>query len=158
MMAANDHPHVIAFPPLILAGALALSWGMGQVMPWQLLPPAFSTLALAFGIADCALAAFIGLSAILAFKRAGTNVEPHKPALVLVEDGPYRFTRNPMYLGLLLIQIGLSFIFSLDWGIFVVLLLWYVLHKGVVLREEAYLADKFGQPYLDYLDRSRRWL
>ena len=158
MTAERDHPDVIAFPPLIFLGALLLSWGTGLVMPWQILPPAFSTLALIFGIADCLLAAFIGLSAILAFRRAGTHVEPHKPALVLVEDGPYRFTRNPMYLGLLLMHLGLSFIFSLDWGLFVTVLLWFTLHHGVVMREERYLANKFGQPYLDYLDRSRRWL
>ena len=158
MAEPKDHPHVIAFPPLIFLGAQVLSWGLGIVMPWQWLPPAFSTLALAFGVTDCLLAAFIALSAVAAFKRAGTHVEPHKPALVLVEDGPYRFTRNPMYVGLLLMHVGFSFIFSLDWGLIVLPLFWFVLHKGVVLREEAYLLNKFGQPYADFLTRTRRWL
>ncbi|MEL7470034.1 MAG: isoprenylcysteine carboxylmethyltransferase family protein [Pseudomonadota bacterium] len=156
--AARDHPNVIAFPPLILASALAVSWGLGVLLPLSLLPPAFSGIALVFGLADCALAAFIAISAILAFKRAGTHVEPHKPALVLVEDGPYRFTRNPMYLGLLLLHLGVSFIFSLDWGLFVLPVLWVTLHRGVVLREEAYLTAKFGTPYVEFLSRTRRWI
>ncbi|MEM9059725.1 MAG: isoprenylcysteine carboxylmethyltransferase family protein [Pseudomonadota bacterium] len=155
---SKDHPNVIAFPPLILAASLALAWGMGQIVPVSFLPPALSGIALIFGLVDCALAFLIAVSAILAFKRAGTNVEPHKPALVLVEDGPYRFTRNPMYLGLVLLQLGLSFIFSLDWGVILLPGLWLTLHTGVVLREEAYLTAKFGTPYTDFLGRTRRWI
>ncbi len=156
--APKDHPNVIAFPPLILAVSLGMSWALGALIPLQLLPTALSGMALAFGIIDCVLAAFIALSAISAFKRAGTHVEPHKPALVLVEDGPYRFTRNPMYIGLILLHLGISFIFSLDWGLPMIVLFWAVLHFGVVLREEAYLTDKFGAPYTAFLDRTRRWL
>lgn len=158
MTSERDHPNVIAFPPLILATALILSWLLGMLVPLNLLPPAFSGLTFVFGLADCLLAAFIGVTAILAFKRAGTHVEPHKPALVLVEDGPYRVTRNPMYLGLLLMHLGLCFVFSLDWGLAMLLPLWFTLHKGVVLREEAYLTAKFGEPYTAFLDRTRRWL
>ena len=92
------------------------------------------------------------------FKRAGTHVEPHKPSLVLVEGGPYRLTRNPMYLGLILVLVGCGFVASLDWALPLVIPFGLVLHHGVVLREERYLGAKFGAPYRAYLDSTRRWL
>ena len=77
---------------------------------------------------------------------------------MVVETGPYRFTRNPMYLGMVIIQIGLCLTFSLDWLIFLTPILWAALHFGVVLREEAYLEAKFGAPYQHFKGRTRRWL
>lgn len=154
----KDHPDVIAFPPLIFASTLGAAWALGLLIPVPILPDRLSSTALVLGLPVCAVAAAIALSGILTFKRAGTNVEPHKPSLVLVENGPYRFTRNPMYLGLILMMLGLSLIFSLDWGLPLTLALWVVLHRGVVLREEAHLAEKFGTPYRVYLGRTRRWL
>ena len=155
---SQDHPDVIAFPPLIFTATLGVAWSIGLLFPVSVLPGALSSFALVLGLPICALAAAAALSGILAFRRAGTNIEPHKPSLVLVEDGPYRFTRNPMYVGLILMMLGLSLIFSLDWGLPLIPALWLVLHRGVVLREEAYLAGKFGERYLAYLARSRRWL
>ena len=110
------------------------------------------------GIVLGVAAVVIALSGILAFRRAGTHVEPHKPSLVLVGEGPYRFTRNPMYVGLILLMLGLSLIFSLDWGVLIAPLFALVLHHGVVLREEAYLSQKFGDAYRAYLERTRRWV
>lgn len=154
----QDHPDVIAFPPLIFAATLGAAWALGLLFPVPILPDALSSVALILGLPFCAVAVATALFGILAFKRAGTNIEPHKPSLVLVENGPYRFTRNPMYLGLILMMLGLSLIFSLDWGLPLTPALWVVLHRGVVLREEAYLAEKFGTPYRVYLERTRRWL
>lgn len=154
----TDHPNVILFPPAIFALVLGTAVLLGWLMPVAVLPGAYSTLALILGLPVCCLSAAIALSGILAFRRAGTNIEPHKPSLVLVGDGPYRFTRNPMYLGLILLLLGLSLVFSLDWGIPLTPVLWLVLHHGVVLREEVYLTAKFGEPYREYLDRTRRWL
>lgn len=153
----QDHPNVIAFPPVIFASALGAGWVLGLVFPVAVLPAAFSTWALVLGVPTCGLAIAIALSGIMAFRRAGTNIEPHKPSLVLVGDGPYRFTRNPMYLGLVLMMTGFSLVFSLDWGLPLTPVLWQVLHHGVVLREEAYLSAKFGAPYREYLGRTRRW-
>ncbi|MEM7212693.1 MAG: methyltransferase [Pseudomonadota bacterium] len=133
----KDHPNVIAFPPLIFASALVIEWLLGMLIPLSVLPAALSSWSLAIGILLCIAAAAIALAGILAFRRAGTHVEPHKPSLVLVGDGPYRFTRNPMYVGLILLLLGLSLMFSLDWGIGIAPVFALVLHHGVVLREEA---------------------
>ncbi|MEM1159587.1 MAG: isoprenylcysteine carboxylmethyltransferase family protein, partial [Pseudomonadota bacterium] len=121
-------------------------------------PPPWTLSMLIPGAGLMALAAALALSGIYSFKKAGTHVEPFKPSLVLVRDGPYRFTRNPMYAGLILMLAGLALIFSIDYALFMVPALWLVLHHGVVLREEAYLTEKFGEPYANYLSQTRRWI
>jgi protein-S-isoprenylcysteine O-methyltransferase Ste14 len=91
-------------------------------------------------------------------KAAGTNVDPAKPALTIVRDGPFRFTRNPMYLALCLLQIALGF-FVNDWiTLLFVVPLAVIFHYGVVLHEERYLTAKFGEPYSRYKREVRRWI
>lgn len=153
-----DTAGVIAFPPLLLAGALGAAVLLQLIAPIGILAPALSAASLAIGVPLAVLAAVLAISGIRAFRTAGTNVEPFKPALVLVDAGPYRFTRNPMYLGLMLLHLALTVLASLDWGLLTLVALALLLHFGVVLREERYLARRFGQPYTDYLARTRRWL
>ena len=91
-------------------------------------------------------------------KGAGTNVDPAKPALMIVRDGPFRFTRNPMYLALCLVQIALD-LFLNDWiTLLFVVPLALILYYGVILREERYLTAKFGEPYLQYKREVGRWV
>lgn len=154
----KDAPDILVFPPLasIIAplAAIALEW----LVPIRLLPAPFTGWSVVFGLVLMGAAGALAISGVRAFKTGATNVDPRQPALNLVEAGPYRFTRNPMYLGMVTLQLGLAFTFSLDWALLAAAALWAVLHRGVVLREEAYLSAKFGQPYLDYLNRTRRWL
>jgi len=103
------------------------------------------------GIVLIILAPTLALSALRTMQAAGTNVDPAKPALTIVRDGPFRFTRNPMYLALCF--------FLNDWiTLLFVVPLALILHYGVVLREEKYLAAKFGEPYLQYKREVRRWI
>ena len=67
-------------------------------------------------------------------------------------------TRNPMYVGLLLMHLGVGFAFSLDWTLVITPILWVVIHWGVVLSEEAYLSKKFGPDYDALLKQTRRWI
>jgi protein-S-isoprenylcysteine O-methyltransferase Ste14 len=103
------------------------------------------------------LAPTLALSALVTMKKAGTNVHPADPALTIVRGGPFRFTRNPMYLALCLVQVALGFFLN-DWItlLFGVPLAW-ILHYGVILREEKYLTAKFGEPYLELKRTVRRW-
>lgn len=152
-----DHPDVIAFPPLIFAACLVLA----VVLTWMLpgyLPPSPELVIFIPGAVVVALAGWLALSGIFAFRRAGTNIEPFKPSLVVVQDGPYRFTRNPMYSGMVLMMVGLGLLFSVDYALPVAILLWLILHNGVVLREESYLSRKFGESYQTYLTQTRRWI
>src|SRR5439155_20685033 len=110
------------------------------------------------GIALIILAPTLALSALVTMKAAGTNVGPAKPALTIVRGGPFRFTRNPMYLALCLLQVALG-LFLNDWiTLLFVVPLALILHYGVVLREEKYLTAKFGEPYLQYKHDVRRWI
>ena len=157
-MSEADRPDILVYPPLASVvtpvAAVVLEW----LLPLQVLPGRFAAWSVVVGLVLVGAAGALAVSGVRAFKAAGTNVDPKTPALVLVEAGPYRFTRNPMYLGMVVLQVGLGFLFSLDWALVFAPVLWVVLHFGVVLREEAYLSAKFGAPYGTYLGRTRRWL
>lgn len=91
-------------------------------------------------------------------RRAGTNVDPYHPTTAIVEAGPYRYTRNPLYVGMALIYSGIS---ARANALPAALLLPAVLHlvdRGVIRREERYLEGKFGDEYLRYKGRVRRWI
>ena len=103
-----------------------------------------------------ALALFVW--AIVTIRKAGTQVETVKPTTAIVADGPYRFTRNPIYLGMMLSLIGLAIAFNTLWLLIALVPFYFVIRHGVVAREEAYLERKFGSVYLDYKQRVRRWI
>ena len=152
----NDNAGVIAFPPLILL----VSAGISSLVHFFLVRvPIMSYRAcLVCGIILVILAPTLALSALVTMHKAGTNVNPAKPALTIVRGGPFRFTRNPMYLALCLLQIALGFFLN-DWItlLFVVPFV-LIIHYGVILREERYLTAKFGEPYLELKRDVRRWL
>lgn len=149
----KDTPGVIAPPPLIaLASALA-GWGLGA------LAPLVTPVALAWpGWALLAGGMALALWAERRFAAVGTPAPPWKPARALALDGPYRFTRNPMYLGIVMAQAGLGLGFGQGWILALTAATFAVLHHGVVLREERYLRQKFGAEYEALLARTRRWL
>jgi protein-S-isoprenylcysteine O-methyltransferase Ste14 len=152
---SSDNPGVIAFPPLI--------WAVGAVISVLVhffviqVPIVSYGVCLVCGIVLVILAPTLALSALVTFKKAGTNVDPAKPALTIVRGGPFRFTRNPMYLALCLLQVALGFFLN-DWiTLLFVVPLALILHYGVILREERYLTAKFGEPYLQLKREVRRW-
>jgi protein-S-isoprenylcysteine O-methyltransferase Ste14 len=150
-----DNPGVIAFPPLI--------WLVNAVMSvlvhlFVQVPIMSYSVCLVCGILFITFAPTLALRALQTMHAAGTNVHPAEPALAIVRDGPFRFTRNPMYLALCLVQISLGFFLN-DWiTLLFVVPLALILHFGVILREERYLAAKFGEPYLQYKREVRRWI
>jgi protein-S-isoprenylcysteine O-methyltransferase Ste14 len=155
----NDNPQLPLLPPtypvMFLAGAIALEFILPLSFLWQPALISWSSL-VALGL----VAAGVGLAiwSVVTFRAAGTNVEPVLPTLTIVTNGPYRLSRNPIYLGFTLVFGGISIGFALEWGLIALPLLWLTLDRVVVRREEAYLTGKFGQQYTDYLTRTRRWL
>jgi len=105
-------------------------------------------------------AAGLGLivSALVYFKKHQTPPQPYKPTKKIVSVGPYRFTRNPMYLGGNLALLGVSFLFYLPWVWAAFLVALPLNHWGIVLAEEEYLEKKFGKKYRDYQKNVRRWI
>jgi protein-S-isoprenylcysteine O-methyltransferase Ste14 len=100
----------------------------------------------------------IFIAAVTQFKKANTAVVPFQPTTAIVEAWPYSFSRNPIYLAMALIYVGISLFFNTWWPIFLMPLVLLVMQRGVIEREEAYLTRKFGDQYLAYKARVRRWL
>jgi hypothetical protein len=103
------------------------------------------------------IGAALAIVAVRNFSRAGTNVEPWKPALTLVTGGIFDWMRNPMYVAPVLIVAGIAVAFGSDWTLVLLVPAALVMHFGVVKREERYLAGKFGGTYDDYMRRVPRY-
>jgi protein-S-isoprenylcysteine O-methyltransferase Ste14 len=100
---------------------------------------------------------FLSVWAIVTFRRAGTTPDPTRPTTALALGGPYRWTRNPMYLGFALMQAGAALIANALWPLVWLLPVLLVIRLHVIGREEQYLERKFGEDYLAYKRRVRRW-
>ena len=92
------------------------------------------------------------------FRLAGTSVVPGRPATALISAGPYRYTRNPIYIGFILAYFGFSIVLTSLWILVLLIPVLFILQGGVVLPEEAYLERKFGEAYRKYRARVPRWL
>lgn len=149
----RDHAGVIAPPPLLALGSIGAGllahWGLPLGLPGWAAWPGWGLLAAGIALA---------LWAERRFKAAGTPAMPWKPTQAISTDGPYRFTRNPMYLGLLAAQAGTGMALGNGWVVLATAATFIALRQGVVLREEAYLSAKFGAEYDAYRARVRRWL
>lgn len=155
----RDNPGLPHLPPtypvLFLVAAVVLDW----LFPIAILPtPALVSLQTLAGIVLVAIGLGLDIWAYRVMQAAGTHAEPFKPTTTIVSHGPFSLTRNPMYVGFLLAYTGLTLIFALEWGLFALPVLWLVLDRVVVTREEAYLMGKFGSTYAHYLTHTRRWL
>ena len=142
-------------PPLIfvlglVAGALMELVRSTSVPPWPVTVPVVVLGAGAWLWLD-------GESSIR-FTRAGTPVIPFKPTTALVTDGAYRFTRNPIYLGMAALYVALAVGLGILWSFLFLPLVLLAVDRLVIVREEAYLEKKFGQEYVDFTRRVRRWL
>lgn len=150
-----DHAGVRVPPPLIYVAGLGLGLGIEQVVGTPSLPrPA----AIAAGVAGAVAAVLLDGGAMRRFLRHRTALEPWKPATTLVTSGPYRFTRNPMYLGMACLYAGLSLGFGLLWSLALLPVVALTVDRMVIAREERYLLRQFGDSYALYLRQVRRWL
>ena len=144
---------VIAPPPLIygiplLAGLLADRW-----QPWPLITERTTV---PEGLI-MVLLGFVAVPAVLAFRKARTHPEPWKPTKALVTVGPYRYSRNPMYVGFTLCYAGIAIWQNSVWPLLALPVVIAVMRVGVIKREERYLEGLFGDDYRAYRDQVRRW-
>jgi protein-S-isoprenylcysteine O-methyltransferase Ste14 len=153
--AGEDKPGVFVWPPILFASTLLAGGLLHLVFRVRPFPP------IPARIIGCLLILAAGCFALWAervMKAAGTNVRPDKPALAIVTTGPFRFSRNPMYVSLCGLQVGIALLIDGVMPLLFVLPLIVVLHFGVIKREERYLAGKFGDVYLSFKARTRRWI
>jgi protein-S-isoprenylcysteine O-methyltransferase Ste14 len=151
-----DSANVIVRPPIAWALAALAGLALNWLMPLPFLPAALAAgwlSAIVFALA-LALVAW----AISTITRAGSNVPTILPTTTIMEIGPYRFTRNPIYLGMVLGLIGLAIAFNSLWLLMTLVPFALVIRYGVITCEEAYLKRKFGDVYRRYRVRVRRWL
>jgi protein-S-isoprenylcysteine O-methyltransferase Ste14 len=154
----TDNPGLPVLPPVLPAVALIAAVVLDWLPPHFLAPPFGVTMQVVAGVVILAVGLWLNVSAAGRFLREGTNVNPREPATKIVSAGPYRFTRNPMYLGMILALLGISLVFSLEWGVILTPILWLALDRMIVVREEKYLSGKFGSDYEALLQRTRRWI
>lgn len=152
---APDTADVVAPPPLIYAGALTVGLLAKALFPVRLLP---RTVARALGGPLVGSGLLLLLSGLRAMHRVGTDVSPYKPTTSLVVDGPYRFTRNPLYLGFTLVYGGITALTNSLPSALLLPLVLLVMRRGVIEREELYLQRVFGEEYVQYKTRVRRWI
>ncbi len=150
-----DHPDVIAQPPRIFLAALAVGFALELLWPTH-----FVHGALRFTAGALLLGAGVWLvsTAMRQQRAAGTNIETHRPTEAIVRDGLYARSRNPIYIGLFLIYLGIAVLGDSFWVLAGIVPLFAVMHYGVILREERYLERKFGDVYRRYRATVRRWL
>jgi protein-S-isoprenylcysteine O-methyltransferase Ste14 len=153
---AQDNPQVIVRPPLAWGLAILAGFALDWLAPLPFLPAGWP--ARLAGSAVFALALTLFVWAIATITRSGSNVPTSRPATAVVDSGPYRFTRNPIYLGMVLGLTGLAIAFGNLWLLMMLVPFVLVIRYGVVAREEAYLERKFGDGYRRYRARVRRWL
>ncbi|HLF58299.1 MAG TPA: isoprenylcysteine carboxylmethyltransferase family protein [Alphaproteobacteria bacterium] len=149
----KDIPGVIAPPPLIyLAGLVA---GLVLDRTWTL--PILRARPIA-GTALVLLGAVLMALGIREFKRAGTDFKPYRPTTRIITSGPFRFTRNPLYISLALVYAGIALTVGSAWALAFLVPVLGIIRYGVIAREERYLEGKFGPEYLRYKQSVRRWL
>jgi protein-S-isoprenylcysteine O-methyltransferase Ste14 len=154
-MSKQDTPGVIAPPPLIYLTALVIGLGLRYLAPTPFLP---RSLAYGLGAVLILIGAWILISARRMMQRAGTAIRPTIPTTALVITGPFRFTRNPLYVGATLIYVGIAVAARSLWALALLLVVLVVMQRGVIDREEHYLERTFGADYVRYKERVRRWI
>lgn len=157
MSGPKDIPGVIAPPPLIYLGFLLAGAGLG----WLIGEPSFGLLDQLRRIGAVVLIAaglMLDGAAAFTFRRAGTAVEPWKPSTALVAAGPYRFSRNPIYVGFTLAFIGFAVGMDSPMALAFLFPCLIVVDRFVIAREERYLDAKFGDAWRAYARTVRRWL
>lgn len=155
----SDAAQVRVFPPGVPLGAVLVGIGLNRL--WPLGYGSLAPAPLRYWIGGLIVAGALlglGLWSIVLFRRSGQDENPWKPTPVIVERGPFRVTRNPMYLQMVIVCIGISVLLANLWILLLTPLVVWMLHHYAILAEEAYLEKKFGEPYRAYKRRVRRWV
>jgi len=152
----KETDHVREVPaPLIFLGVLILGLWLGRVFPVRFLP---GNLSYVVGVVLVVVALWIGGSALMAMRRARTSPIPSRPATTLVESGFFRHSRNPMYLSMFVLYLGITASVNVVWLLLFFPILLLLVDRLVVSPEESYLSRKFGDDYKRYRTRVRRWI
>ncbi len=151
----TDHSNITIDAPVLLAVAIVLTVLLQRLVPLPFLPSLPSRI---LGVILFFGGFALGMPAFRGMLHAKTSPNPHRPSTALVRAATYRFTRNPMYLGMLISYAGISIFFQNPWFIVFLPLLVWSFTSLVIIPEEKYLQERFGSEYLEYKSRVRRWI
>ncbi|HRN71690.1 MAG TPA: isoprenylcysteine carboxylmethyltransferase family protein [Ginsengibacter sp.] len=153
----TDHPHIYIPPPTFFVLFFVIGIVLSRLHPLhcQMLPDAAHKI---LGGIFFLGGGIVGLLGLLRFLKAKTTFATFQPANSLQTEGIYACSRNPMYLGLFLVYLGLSLWIISPWNIAMIPLLYLTVRIYIIHREEKYLGNRFGQSYSDYRNKVRRWL
>lgn len=149
---------VIGRPPLLFLGALLLGFGADRVLPSVYAIAGDEPILWTVGACLILTGVAFMVAGIRIFQRAATPVPTNQPSRALVTTGVNGWTRNPIYLGMFLIYGGIGIAAHSTWILVLALPLAILIRYGVIAREEVYLERRFGDAYVDYKRRVRRWL
>jgi protein-S-isoprenylcysteine O-methyltransferase Ste14 len=150
-----DRPATIMLPPVVYAVGLGVGWWVDQFFPFGLSNGRIQH-SLGWGLVTSGLLVMIW--AAFTLWRFHTTVNPYKAVSNLVSSGPFAFSRNPIYSGDWLVYAGITLLLNTFWTLPLAPAVWWVMRNHVIAHEEAHLTAKFGQTYLDYKSRVRRWI
>jgi protein-S-isoprenylcysteine O-methyltransferase Ste14 len=150
-----DRADVAVFPPALVGGSVLLGFVLQRVAPEPVLPKGVARV---LGVALTASAVAVVCAAFRELRKARTTIDVREPTTAVVTTGIYAYTRNPIYLGMILMHLGIGSLRNSRWHWLLAIPTAAALQAGVIAREEAYLERKFGGEYVDYKARVRRWL
>jgi protein-S-isoprenylcysteine O-methyltransferase Ste14 len=151
----KDRAQVLVLPPVIQLGALVAGVSLRVAFPTRMLP---TVVAVSVGTAIVALSVAFVVLAARELRRAETAFNVRRPTTMLVHSGPFRYSRNPVYFSMLLLQLGIGLILNSPWMVALVVPMGSLLCLAVIRPEEQYLEGKFGDPYRSYRARVARWI
>jgi protein-S-isoprenylcysteine O-methyltransferase Ste14 len=151
----SDVPDVKIIPPLVYLAGVVIGILINIWIPTKIVP---SLLAWTLGGILIVCGAVLTGSAILKFKDLGTTVRPDRAASTLVVVGPYKMTRNPMYLGLALVYVGIAIADQSVWALILLPIVLTIVQRRAIEPEEAFLERRFGANYIRYKENVRRWI
>lgn len=158
MNAFSERPNRFPWPPVIYLAAIAVAVILAYAVPLPWLPSPASDILFAVGWLMVAGAIAIDVAAMRTMSRHRTMILPHRGSAHLVTDGPFSFTRNPIYLGNTMLTLGIGLIGGIVWFLPLALVAAFATQKLAIEREEKHLYERFGKRFRDYAKRVRRWI
>jgi protein-S-isoprenylcysteine O-methyltransferase Ste14 len=153
--AQPDNSGVRFPPPLVYLVGLLVGWLLERRYPLVSLPRNISIVG---AIVLILAGLLVTRSAARSMWAAKTSMIPIRPTTAIVSDGVYRFTRNPMYVSMVAMYVGIALLIRAAWALVLLPLVVFAVDRLVIAKEERYLRGKFGETYTNYCSRVRRWI
>ncbi len=154
-MSDKDSSGALAPPPIVYFGCLMVGLGLDYLWPLPFLP---QTIQYAFGFTIIALSGLLIGWVLREFSKSKTSFDYRKPTTEIISTGPFRYSRHPAYVSLMLLNFGIAIAVDSLWIFVTAIPAVLIVHYFVILREEAYLDRKFGDEYQRYKAAVRRWI